>query len=58
MYWSNLTDFLVMGGYGAYVWWSFGLTFLLFIGEWISLIRSRKATCKKLGKIRGYETPH
>jgi heme exporter protein CcmD len=47
-----------MGGYGAYVWWSFGICYLLFVGELISLIRNRKATYKKLGKIRGYETPH
>ena len=58
MYWSSLTDFLAMGGYGAYVWWSFGICYLLFVGEMISLIRNRKATYKKLGKIRGYETPH
>lgn len=28
MHWASLDEFLAMGGYGFYVWLSFGLTFL------------------------------
>jgi heme exporter protein D len=27
MHWASLNDFFAMGGYGFYVWLSFGLTF-------------------------------
>lgn len=31
MYFDTLTDFFAMGGYGLFVWLSFGLTWLLLI---------------------------
>ena len=32
-YWSGVGDFLAMGGYGLYVWGSFGVTALLMAAE-------------------------
>ncbi len=28
MHWQNFSEFIAMGGYGFYVWGSFGVTFL------------------------------
>jgi len=40
MHWNGLQDFLSMGGYGFYVWTSFGLTFICFTLELV-LLRKR-----------------
>tara|TARA_R110002126_G_scaffold10245_49_gene46639 strand:- start:2244 stop:2444 length:201 start_codon:yes stop_codon:yes gene_type:complete len=32
MHFSSFTDFLAMGGYGFFVWLSFGITYLLLAG--------------------------
>ena len=37
MHWDSLTSFLMMGGYGFYVWISFGLTLLCLAIEWYFL---------------------
>jgi heme exporter protein D len=42
MQWSSLSDFLAMGGYGFYVWVSFGATAVGMIGE-VVLLRYRHA---------------
>ena len=33
MHWNSLNEFLAMGGYGFYVWSSFGVTFLVMAIE-------------------------
>lgn len=33
MIWHSLTDFWHMGGYGLYVWGSFGVTLLVMLAE-------------------------
>ncbi len=38
--WSSVADFWAMGGYGLYVWGSFGVTALVIVGEVWSLRRS------------------
>ena len=36
MQWNSLNEFLAMGGYGFYVWGSFGITFLaMAIEVWL-----------------------
>ncbi|MDG3088748.1 heme exporter protein CcmD [Vibrio hannami] len=45
MHFENFSDLLAMGGYGAYVWSAFGITFLaLFILLWNSVSTSKKIT--------------
>ena len=39
MQWNSLNEFLAMGGYGIYVWPSFGVTALCMIGEILTLHR-------------------
>jgi heme exporter protein D len=41
MNWNSWSDFWNMGGYGLYVWGSFGVTALLVAGE-IALLRLHK----------------
>jgi heme exporter protein D len=42
MIWSSFSEFITMNGYGTYVWGSFGVTFLLFFFEQVSLKRMRQ----------------
>lgn len=42
MQWQSLDAFLSMGGYGFYVWVSFGLTVVCMVAElWLLLARQR-----------------
>ena len=48
IYWNSLSDFLAMGGYGFYVWGSFGLTALIIAIEPVLVIRQRNVTLARL----------
>jgi|GEM_PF-201035 len=42
MYWNSFSDFLHMGGYGLYVWGSFGMTALVMgVETWLAVRRAR-----------------
>jgi heme exporter protein D len=41
--WASASDFLAMGGYGLYVWGSFGVTAVVMLLEMWSLSARRKA---------------
>jgi heme exporter protein D len=41
--WANASDFLAMGGYGLYVWGSFGVTALVMLLEMWSLSVRRRS---------------
>ncbi len=43
MYWNNFADFLAMGGYGLYVWGSFGMALAVIVAEVLQLAARRKA---------------
>lgn len=44
MNWGSLSDFLEMGGYGLYVWGSFGMTALALAWEVLMVVqRQRRA---------------
>jgi len=42
MQWNNAAEFFAMGGYGLYVWGSFGVTALALVVE-VWLVRHRHA---------------
>ena len=42
MHWNSISEFFAMGGYGFYVWGSFGLTAVVMLGEALQ-IRSQRA---------------
>jgi heme exporter protein D len=44
IHWNSFGDFIAMGGYGLYVWGSFGVTALVMIVEPILVARNRKST--------------
>jgi heme exporter protein D len=48
IYWNNLSDFLAMGGYGFYVWGSFGVTALVMLLEPVLVVRQQKQTYSRL----------
>ena len=56
IHWNSLADFLAMGGYGFYVWGSFGLTALIMIVEPIVVARNRKTTIARLKRQLRAET--
>lgn len=47
--WSSWAEFLAMGGYGLYVWGSFGVTAGVLLAEVVTLWRRRRAL---LGQMR------
>tara|TARA_R110002073_G_scaffold288195_1_gene452927 strand:- start:554 stop:751 length:198 start_codon:yes stop_codon:yes gene_type:complete len=46
MNWASWSEFFAMGGYGFYVWGSYGVAFACVVGE-IILISSRRRTLQK-----------
>ena len=53
MYWTSLDQFLHMGGYGLYVWGSYGVTLALMLTE-IALVRQRhRAALQALTRHEG-----
>ncbi len=43
IYWNSLADFIAMGGYGLYVWGSFGMALAVIVAEVLQLAARRKA---------------
>ena len=48
IHWNSFSDFLAMGGYGLYVWGSFGVTALIMAIEPIMVARNRNITVARL----------
>ena len=46
MHWSSLSEFVRMGGYGFYVWGSYGVTLVLLGGEVLMLLKRRRAIAR------------
>ncbi len=42
MHWNSLDDFLRMGGYGLYVWGSYGMTLAVMLVEPLLAMRRRR----------------
>jgi len=45
---ASFSDFLAMGGYGLYVWMSFGLTAFVLLGIWAFSIHQQKEFKRQL----------
>ena len=48
IHWNSFADFVAMGGYGLYVWGSFGVTALIMTIEPIMVTHNRKTTIARL----------
>jgi len=57
MHWSSLADFLAMGGYGLYVWGSFGVTAGVLLGEAITLTQRRRRVIDEIRSWRLLNAP-
>jgi heme exporter protein D len=61
MNWGSWQNFLAMGGYGLYVWGSYGVTLIVLIAEIVALITRRRGVIESLAKYyaarrRNHET--
>jgi heme exporter protein D len=56
IHWNSFADFIAMGGYGFYVWGSFGATVLIMAIEPIIVVRTRKTTIARLKRQLRAET--
>jgi heme exporter protein D len=43
MIWNSWSEFAAMGGYGLYVWGSFGVTAVVMAGEMLAVAARRRA---------------
>jgi len=53
MQWNSLSEFLAMGGYGVYVWPSFGMTAVCMMWEVLALRRRHAAARAALVQTDG-----
>ncbi len=56
IHWNSFADFMAMGGYGLYVWGSFGVTALIMTIEPILVARNRRSTIARLKRQMRAET--
>jgi len=52
MSWGSWADFVAMGGYGLYVWGSYGVTFAVLAAEMLSVRRRNRAALKAVRQLR------
>jgi heme exporter protein D len=50
--WGSLENFLAMGGYGFFVWTSYGAFLLLLVLEVVAVARRRRTLKSRLSLIR------
>ena len=56
IHWNSFSDFIAMGGYGTYVWGSFGVTVLIMTIEPIVAIRNQRTLIARLKRQIRAET--
>lgn len=47
----TIAEFFHAGGYGFYLWWAFGITAALMVGEALMLKHKRNAVIKRLKRL-------
>ncbi len=47
-----MSDFLAMGGYATFVWWSYGLTAAVLIGLAVFALRRARARREELDQLQ------
>lgn len=56
MEWASWSEFWAMGGYGFYVWGSYGVTVACILGEIIFLKRAADSARRRLRRMQQWET--
>lgn len=51
MIWASWSDFVAMGGYGFFVWGSYGVTAVLMITEAVLVVRRHRGVLERLGRM-------
>jgi heme exporter protein D len=46
-----MAEWFAMGGYGFYIWGSFGVAALFMIGEAVLVVRQRRTLARRLGRM-------
>jgi heme exporter protein D len=46
-----MSEFFAMGGYGFYIWMSYGITALFMVAEIIIVIQNKKSVLKRLARL-------
>jgi heme exporter protein D len=57
MQWASLSDFLHMGGYGLYVWGSYGLAALLMAAEPLLAAKRRRQAQRDAAGAEVWDRP-
>ena len=47
----NISEFFHMGGYGFYVWGSYGVTALFMFGEIILVVRNKRTVIQRVSRL-------
>jgi heme exporter protein D len=55
MMWGSVGEFIDMGGYGPYVWGSYGLALLLMVGEPLLAARRRRRALREAAQAELWE---
>ncbi len=55
MHFKSFSDFIMMGGHGFYVWWSYGITLLLLLTLTVISVRKRKSLLKQINQRHQHE---
>jgi heme exporter protein D len=51
MEWGSVSEFLAMGGYGLYVWGSYGVTVLALLLEVVLVVRRARTPAANAGRM-------
>jgi heme exporter protein D len=51
MNWHSWSEFVAMGGYGLYVWGSYGVTLVVLAVEIVELVMRRRGVIARLAKF-------
>jgi heme exporter protein D len=51
MNWHSWSEFVAMGGYGLYVWGSYGVTLVVLAVEIVELVMRRRGVIERLAKF-------
>ena len=57
MHWSSWSAFWSMGGYGLYVWGSYGVSLVLIGGEVLALLKRRRTYASSKARRRNIRVP-
>lgn len=55
MHFNSFSDFLAMGGHAFYVWWSYGITFVLLSGLCLVSVLRKKSLLTKINQQHKHE---